>query len=195
MFYQCCVLEAAVLDYFSSEFHMIYWCIGLFKNGRNKYTCMTQIYSKSQNPLTLFHVLLKIQQNLKHAILHISLNSAILLYLCLYRSGGTCSHMVGLVKTIQQLKLLGLKDAPAEQASTSLPQIWHIPRGNKINPVSVNEVVVTKAKEKRQKAPIIQKPLDYKRLVCVLVQLILHKDNIYFVSIGRCPLYRCILVC
>ncbi|KAJ8319713.1 hypothetical protein KUTeg_002734 [Tegillarca granosa] len=83
---------------------------------------------------------------------------------CTAGTGGTCSHMVGLVKTIQQMKILGLKDAPAEQACTSLPQTWHIPRGNKINPVSVNKVVVTKAKEKRQKAPIIQKPLKYERL-------------------------------
>ncbi|KAJ8308103.1 hypothetical protein KUTeg_012977, partial [Tegillarca granosa] len=76
------------------------------------------------------------------------------------QQGGTCSHMVGLVKTIQQFKILGLKDVPSEQACTSLPQTWHIPRGNRITPISVSKVVVTKAKDVRKKIPILQKPFD-----------------------------------
>ncbi|KAJ8309693.1 hypothetical protein KUTeg_011558 [Tegillarca granosa] len=83
---------------------------------------------------------------------------------CTAGSGGACSHMVGLVKTIQQFKILGLKDVPSEQACTSLPQTWHIPRGNRITPISVSKVVVTKAKDVRKKIPIIQKPLDCERL-------------------------------
>lgn len=81
-----------------------------------------------------------------------------------YSAGGRCSHMVGLVKTIQQFKILGLEAAPAEQSCTSIPQTWHIPRGNKISPVAASQIVVVKAKETRKKAPIQQKMLKSVRL-------------------------------
>ena len=81
------------------------------------------------------------------------------------RVSGKCSHIVGLVKCIQQFKLLGLKEVPAEQACTSLPQQWHIPRGNKINPASVNDIIVVNSKETHKKVPIIPKQIKsrYKR--------------------------------
>ena len=63
-----------------------------------------------------------------------------------------CSHIVGLVKYIQQFKQLGLKEVPADQACTSLPQQWHIPIGNKINP-DPNDITVVKSKETHKKCP------------------------------------------
>lgn len=80
-----------------------------------------------------------------------------------FRLGGKCSHIVGLIKSIQQLKLLGLTDVPSEQSCTSLPQTWHIPRGNKIKPVPLSQVVVVKAKENRKRAPIVPKILPSTR--------------------------------
>lgn len=75
------------------------------------------------------------------------------------RVSGKCSHIVGLTKCIQQFKVLGLKDVPTEQSCTSLPQQWNIPRGNKIQPVSINEVLVVKAKETHKKVPVLPKEI------------------------------------
>lgn len=72
---------------------------------------------------------------------------------------GSLAHIFGLVKCIQQFKLLGLKEVPAEQACTSPPQQWNIPRGNKIKPASVNQITVVKSKEIHKKVPILPKEI------------------------------------
>ncbi|XP_062585063.1 uncharacterized protein LOC134255349 [Saccostrea cucullata] len=68
---------------------------------------------------------------------------------------GHCSHIVGLLKTLQGLKLHNFKNAPDHQSCTSLPQQWHVPRGTKIKPVPLNHVVVARPKEKRKRKPVI----------------------------------------
>uniref|UniRef100_A0A8W8JLA5 SWIM-type domain-containing protein n=1 Tax=Magallana gigas TaxID=29159 RepID=A0A8W8JLA5_MAGGI len=78
---------------------------------------------------------------------------------CTAGVSGKCSHIVGLTECIQQFKVLGLKDVPTEQSCTSLPQQWNIPRGNKIQPVSINEVLVVKAKETHKKVPVLPKEI------------------------------------
>jgi hypothetical protein len=69
--------------------------------------------------------------------------------------GGHCSHIVGLLKSLQGLKLHNFTHVPDQQSCTSIPQQWHIPRGNKIQPVPVNHVVVARPLEGRKRRPIL----------------------------------------
>lgn len=67
---------------------------------------------------------------------------------------GYCSHIVGLFNT---LDLMQVKDSgtPLEpQASTSLPQQWHKPRGTKLKPVPVSSACAAKAKVTRKRKPV-----------------------------------------
>lgn len=50
------------------------------------------------------------------------------------RRGRHCNHVVGLLFTLNHWFLLGLKEIPADKTCTSLPQLWHQPRGACIQP-------------------------------------------------------------
>ncbi|XP_069141863.1 uncharacterized protein [Argopecten irradians] len=66
-----------------------------------------------------------------------------------------CSHIVGLLKTLQGLKLHNYTSVPQHQSCTSVPQQWNVPRGPKIKPVPINHVVVARPLESRKRKPII----------------------------------------
>lgn len=51
---------------------------------------------------------------------------------CTIGQGGSCGHLIGLLYTIAHYKMLQLKAVPQDIAKTSLPQTWHVPRGQKI---------------------------------------------------------------
>ncbi|KAK3737281.1 hypothetical protein QZH41_019808, partial [Actinostola sp. cb2023] len=53
----------------------------------------------------------------------------------------------------------GLKEVPAALSCTSLPQQWHKPRGSKIKPRSVVNMILAKAKAsgKRKRKPVVTK--------------------------------------
>ncbi|KAJ8307966.1 hypothetical protein KUTeg_009015 [Tegillarca granosa] len=67
---------------------------------------------------------------------------------------GACSHIMGLAESLRQWQLLGLTDVPAHLSCTFLPQVWSVPRGTKIDPVSVPEITVVNPKPIRKKRPI-----------------------------------------
>ncbi|KAJ8307339.1 hypothetical protein KUTeg_015423 [Tegillarca granosa] len=67
---------------------------------------------------------------------------------------GACSHIMGLAESLKQWQLMGLTDVPAHLSCTSLPQVWSVPRGRKIDPVSVPELIVVNPKPIRKKRPI-----------------------------------------
>ena len=71
------------------------------------------------------------------------------------RLDGHCSHIVGLLKTLQGLKLHNYTNAPDQHSCTSVPQQWHVPRGSKIRPVPLNHVVVAQPRENRKRKPVI----------------------------------------
>ncbi|XP_023930658.1 uncharacterized protein LOC112041543 [Lingula anatina] len=77
---------------------------------------------------------------------------------CSYVAGmsGDCSHIYGLVHTLAHYQQYGLKEVPAELSATSLPQQWHKPRGKKISPAPVMEMVMSKAKSAtdRKRKPV-----------------------------------------
>ena len=53
-----------------------------------------------------------------------------------------CGHITGLLYQLAKFKLLELKALPEDVAKTSLPQTWHVPRGNKISGAAVHDLEV-----------------------------------------------------
>nr|XP_022292919.1 uncharacterized protein LOC111103754 [Crassostrea virginica] len=61
---------------------------------------------------------------------------------CAIGSGGCCGHISGLLYSIAHMKTTGMTVIPNDVAKTSLPQTWHIPRGEKIGGTSSDDVKV-----------------------------------------------------
>ena len=55
--------------------------------------------------------------------------------------GEACSHIAAVLYGISHLKKLGMKVIPTDPVKTSLPQTWHKPRGDKMRPVEVQNVI------------------------------------------------------
>ncbi|XP_041350483.1 uncharacterized protein LOC121369450 [Gigantopelta aegis] len=55
---------------------------------------------------------------------------------------GHCSHIIGLLKTLQGFKLHNLTSVPEQQSCTSIPRQGGHPRGMKIKPIPMSHVVV-----------------------------------------------------
>ena len=86
---------------------------------------------------------------------------------------GSCSHVVGLIFTLQHWLLLGLQDIPAEVTCTSLPQQWNIPRGKRIASEPICNIIVMNPKQEiRKKRPVMSTFTD-NRLVNVSCSLLL----------------------
>ncbi|XP_033726735.1 uncharacterized protein LOC117316303 [Pecten maximus] len=51
---------------------------------------------------------------------------------CAIGSGGCCGHIAGVLHSVAHMKTTGVSAVPCDVAKTSLPQTWHIPRGEKI---------------------------------------------------------------
>ncbi|CAC5389045.1 unnamed protein product [Mytilus coruscus] len=51
---------------------------------------------------------------------------------CAIGKSGTCGHVTGLLYTLAHMKASNLKSIPSDILKTSLPQTWHIPRGEKL---------------------------------------------------------------
>uniref|UniRef100_A0A8W8M6K4 SWIM-type domain-containing protein n=1 Tax=Magallana gigas TaxID=29159 RepID=A0A8W8M6K4_MAGGI len=71
-----------------------------------------------------------------------------------YSLNGHCSHIVGLIKSLQGFKLHNFSNVPEQQSCTSIPQQWHVPRGSKIKPVPINHLVVARPTESRKRKPV-----------------------------------------
>ncbi|XP_046558856.1 sodium- and chloride-dependent glycine transporter 2-like [Haliotis rubra] len=67
---------------------------------------------------------------------------------------GKCSHIIGLTKTLHGFKLHNFKEIPSDLSSTSMPKQWNKPRGDKILPVPISQVVVARPTEQRKRKPI-----------------------------------------
>jgi len=67
-----------------------------------------------------------------------------------YCAPGYCSHIVGLIYTLELIKA---QQSPAISC-TSLPQQRHKPRGSKIKDVPISSIVIAKARCERKRKPI-----------------------------------------
>jgi len=91
--------------------------------------------------------------------------SRFIFYLCLsflhFRVSGECAHMVALVMLLEGWLLEGITAIPTEIASTSRPQQWGKPRGMKIRPTVVSEMVIVKPhKNERKRRPLSSEIVD-----------------------------------
>ncbi|XP_062581922.1 uncharacterized protein LOC134243706 [Saccostrea cucullata] len=62
---------------------------------------------------------------------------------CAVGRSGSCGHIVGVLYSIAHMKASNLKAVPTDVAKTSLPQTWHVPRGEKICGSSSDNITVT----------------------------------------------------
>lgn len=63
---------------------------------------------------------------------------------CVAGIGGFCHHVVGLLYYLALLKQLGHKSIPDELTCTMMKQRWSVPRGKKIEPTQIKDVLVKK---------------------------------------------------
>ncbi|XP_056000210.1 uncharacterized protein LOC125676125 [Ostrea edulis] len=61
---------------------------------------------------------------------------------CTIGQSGHCGHVTGLLFTLAHMKSANLKCIPSDVLKTSLPQTWHVPRGEKICGSSAENVIV-----------------------------------------------------
>lgn len=91
------------------------------------------------------------------------------------------------------MKLQGLKDVPSDVACTSMPQAWHVPRGEKIEPVAVNEIVAAKPRLERARDPStpsssLQSPLNVEFLNEVANLSKLEGTPLEYIATNQAPL-------
>ena len=61
---------------------------------------------------------------------------------CAIGMNASCRHITGLLYQLANFKTLGIKALPEDIAKTSLPQTFHLARGEKIGGKSVHDVEV-----------------------------------------------------
>ncbi|XP_041371961.1 uncharacterized protein LOC121385365 [Gigantopelta aegis] len=81
---------------------------------------------------------------------------------------GHCSHIIGLLKTLQGFKLHNLTSVPEQQSCTSIPRQWGHLRGMKIKPIPMSHVVVERpTAEVRKRKPVLCQLNTQKKLPLV----------------------------
>jgi hypothetical protein len=68
---------------------------------------------------------------------------------------GACAHVVGLIYTLADFKLRGYHEVPAITSCTSKPAAWIKPRGKKIKPQPITELVMAKPRPSRKRQPSV----------------------------------------
>lgn len=61
---------------------------------------------------------------------------------CTIGKSGHCGHVIGLLYSLAHTKSSNLRFIPSDVLKTSLPQTWHVPRGEKISGSAADNVVV-----------------------------------------------------
>lgn len=81
------------------------------------------------------------------------------------RVSGQCAHVLAVVKALEQWKISGYKEIPAEPSSTSLPQQWDKPRGEKIKAQPVSKMIISRPTNlNRKRKPVIASYIDTRKM-------------------------------
>lgn len=84
---------------------------------------------------------------------------------CKQGDGGSCSHVVAVLMALEQLKLKGYKEVPDMLACTSLPQLWDKPRGEKITPEPVSQMIICRPTNvNRKRRPVMAEFIDNRKI-------------------------------
>lgn len=74
---------------------------------------------------------------------------------------GQCAHFLAVVNALEQWKISVYKAIPSEPSSTSLPQQWDRPRGEKIKAESVSKMIISRPPNlNRKRKPVIASYID-----------------------------------
>ena len=79
------------------------------------------------------------------------------------REGESCNHVEGLLYQIHHWSSAHIKEIPVEKSSTSRPQKWHKPRGDKITPQPLMKLTFAKAttdRQQRKRDPVLCRLYD-----------------------------------
>ena len=57
---------------------------------------------------------------------------------------GSCAHVLAIVYQLEDWLIQGLHDIPDDVSCTSTSQQWHKPRGTKIEPTAVSDMIFAK---------------------------------------------------
>src|SRR5664279_2692750 len=68
---------------------------------------------------------------------------------------GSCAHVLAIVYQLEDWLIQGLHDIPDDISCTSTTQQWHKPRGSKIEPAAVSNMVFAKPLQGRKRKPVI----------------------------------------
>lgn len=61
---------------------------------------------------------------------------------CVIGKSGHCGHVIGLLYLLAHMKSPKFRSIPSDVLKTSIPQTWHVPRGERISGSAANNVVV-----------------------------------------------------
>lgn len=61
---------------------------------------------------------------------------------CVIGKSGHCGHGIGLLYSLAHMKSSNFRSIPSDVLKTSLPQTWHVPRGERISVSAADNVVV-----------------------------------------------------
>ncbi|KAK3107104.1 hypothetical protein FSP39_007204 [Pinctada imbricata] len=79
---------------------------------------------------------------------------------CQAGASASCSHIIGLMQALHEWQLMGFTEVPSQLSCTSMPQQWGVPRGDKIECVSVPELNIVNPKPDRKRKPIQNSLVD-----------------------------------
>ncbi|XP_062596311.1 uncharacterized protein LOC134257729 [Saccostrea cucullata] len=78
---------------------------------------------------------------------------------------GQCAHVLAVVNALEQWKISGYKKVPSEISSTSLPQQWDKPRGDKIKDEAVFTMIIScPTNLDRKRKPVIASYIDTRNI-------------------------------
>ncbi|XP_045214744.1 uncharacterized protein LOC123564895 [Mercenaria mercenaria] len=69
---------------------------------------------------------------------------------CIAGTGGVCNHIIALLYNVNHWSSKRMTEIPADMSCTEVSQIWHKPRGDKIEPEPVMKLTFAKAATDRQ---------------------------------------------
>ncbi|XP_061190839.1 uncharacterized protein LOC133198955 [Saccostrea echinata] len=78
---------------------------------------------------------------------------------------GQCAHVLAVINILEQWKISGYKEVPSEISSTSLPQQWDKPRGEKIKAEPVSTMIISRPTNlERERKPVIASYIDTRKI-------------------------------
>ncbi|XP_048777060.2 uncharacterized protein LOC125681149 [Ostrea edulis] len=81
-----------------------------------------------------------------------------------YRESGQCAHVLAVIMNLEQWKISGFVEIPSMLSSTSLPQQWDKPRGDKIQPEPVSQMIISNPSNlNRKRKPIVASFVDTRK--------------------------------